>query len=148
VNELDEADVLRILARVKSFHGPQDVGDTVVASWLLALQRAGVHNVDDADAAVVDHYSDTSANPWITPGDVIARYRTIRAARLKNIDYGDVTQDVDANDADAYLATIRHRYAAIADGATLAQANALPLPPAAAHAAIGTAARRQIGRAQ
>jgi len=143
-----KSDALKILFRIRTYHGPQDVGDTTAQAWADALNLSGVTNMTDAELAVIMHYSDSDANRWITPGDLIAKYRQIRGDRLKGIDYGDVTQDVDANDADAYLATIRHRYAAIADGATLAQANALPLPPAAAHAAIGPAARRQIGRAQ
>jgi hypothetical protein len=148
MRELTEDDTIDVLSAIKTFHSPQDDGDVTIKMWTVALRYGRVTNGADAVEAVVRHYTTPGANPFITPGDVIEKYREIRNARLQNIDHGDVTQDVDASDVEAYLATLRMRIAAIADGATLAQANALPLPPAAAHAAIGPAAHRQIGRGQ
>lgn len=141
---LDAADALVILTRIKAYHSPQSDDDATCDAWADALNYAGVTNVRDAVSGVMRHYTTPGANPWITPGDVIGHYRTIRDVRLKNVEHADLTEDVDPNDGRAYLATLRHRLALVGDGLTVEQAKRSPLPPEAAHAAIDPTRRLAI----
>ena len=136
MTDIDRRAVAKILARIKTYHSPQDIGETVITSWVDAFTYANVTNVQDAEAAVIRHYTTPGANPWITPGDVVGHYRSIRGVRLEGVDHGDITKDVDPNDIPAYLATLRYRRKAIANGMTVVQANALPLPSEARHALV------------
>ena len=140
-NEIDKADALVILTKIKAFHSPQNDDDATCEAWADALNYGGVTNIRDAVTSVMRHYGTRGANPWITPGDVIGGYREIRNARFRGIQDSDLTEDVDPDDIPAYLATLRYRNAAIADGSSLEQAQALPLPPTAAHALVNRAER-------
>jgi hypothetical protein len=77
-----------------------------------------------------------ASTEWLQPAHIREIVREIRGARTARVQIADLTGDVDPRDGRAYLATYRHRIAAMADGLTMDQANALPLPPEAAHAAI------------
>lgn len=138
MSAFDDADALVVLTKIKTFNNKQDDGDAICESWAQAFNIAHVTSVHDAVEAVVRHYATPHCNPWITSGNVIAGVRAIRDARIEaaNVDIADLTEDVDPRDPVAYLATYRHRIKAIGDGATVLQANALPLPPEARHAAI------------
>ena len=121
--ELDAADALVILTRIKLYHSPQDDSDATCQAWAEALNYAGVTNLRDADEAVKRHYTTPGANPFITPGDIAGRYREIRRERVAGINDGDLTPDVDPLAPDSmHTATLKARYAAVLEGMPKAQA--------------------------
>lgn len=154
MTSMNRRGVAKVLARIKTYHSPQDVGESVITSWSDAFKLANVTNAEDAETAVIQHYSSPGCNRWITPGDVIEIYKAIRIARIEqatadsDVDlHAVLTEDVDPSDAQAYLATLRHRLRALGDGLPLQRVVALPLPAEAAHAAITPADRERRLRA-
>ena len=126
-----------VLSAIKGLHNPQDTSDSVVTLWASAFRYAGITSTGDAVEAVVRHYSTEGANQWITPGDVIAGVKTIRAARIKGINDGDLTPDLDPFiPAREYVDTLQARAAAVMDG----------MPPAAAIATVRPSAAIEANR--
>lgn len=126
---IDAADALLILTKIRTFHGPQDTGTSVCHSWAEALNYAGVASVPDALQAVVRHYSTPGCNQWITPGDVVAGVKAIRAERMQGVNDGDLTPDLDPfAPARDYVATTQARAAAVMDGMPVRQAIATIAP--------------------
>ena len=123
MNTLDAPQTLELLALVKSFHGPQDLGTGTVAAWQMAFAYAKVGNLDDAKAAVVAHYVTPGSNPWITPGDVVGHYKEIRWDRIKDLRDGQLTPDV-PGDAHGriHAKTAQARAKAVEDGMPLDEA--------------------------
>lgn len=123
MTSIDRRGVARVLARIKTYHSPQDVGEAVITSWVDAFAYAGVKNAFDAEAAVIRHYTMPGANQWITPGDVVGHYRAIRHARIEGIEDGDLTPDLDPfAPGRIYAKTMQARGAAVMDGMSIQQA--------------------------
>lgn len=126
---IDRRGVARVLARIKTFHAPQDIGEAVISSWVDAFAYANITNATDAEAAVIRHYTTPGANQWITPGDVVGHYRAIRNERLAGISDGDLTPDLPGDASGlVYVRTHRARQKAVADGLTVQEAIATVAP--------------------
>lgn len=111
---MDAADALLVLTKIKLFHPPQDDTDDTCRAWAQALTYAGVASVQDAIDAVQRRYATPGANPWITPGDVVAGVRAIRSKRLDSSDA--ILPDVDPDQVQDWLKARRAGLAALADG--------------------------------
>ena len=129
MTEITESGTMRVLAAIKAGHPPFDAGDAAIKFWTMALRLGGVTNIEDAIEAVVRHYSTPGANPWIIPGDVVGHYRELRRERVKDINDGDLTPDLDPfAPVSVYLGTYKARYAAVEDGMPKAVAIATVAP--------------------
>lgn len=123
MDTLDTPQTLELLALVKGFHGPQDLGDGTVAAWQMAFAYAKISNFADAKAAVVAHYTTPGANPWITPGDVVGHYKDLRWDRIKDLRDGQLTPDVPGEaHGRIHAKTHQARAKAVEDGMPVEQA--------------------------
>ena len=129
MTSIDAGDALAILTEIKLYHNQQDNSTAACEAWARALNHAGVTNVRDAIEAVERHYATPGANPWIIPGDVVGHYRALRNERVKDINDGDLTPDLDPfAPVSVYLGTHKARYAAVEDGMPRAAAIATIAP--------------------
>jgi len=125
-------DAALVVAKVRTFHQPQDIGDSTITSWQEALNAAGVKSRTDAVHAVIRHYATPGNDKWITPADVVSGVKAIRSARLENVTESDLTPDIGHGvHAADWVQTLRARIALVADGAPVAQAIASVPPPKA-----------------
>ena len=128
-DDFTKDDTRHVLATIRGFHGAQDIGESVVRLWTVALNYGKLTSRSDAVEAVVRHYSTTGCNQWITPGDVIGGVGAIRAARLEGVNDGDLTPDLDPDlPARDYVATMQARGAAVMAGMPIPQAIATIAP--------------------
>ena len=102
----------QVLSMVATFHQSQDDGDATTTGWGLALQVNRVPSVSDAVEAVVRHYTDPGNNPFIEPAHVIAGVRAIRARRLIEAKFDQITPAVDPDRPD-FDAAYRKELAAL-----------------------------------
>lgn len=131
-------DVVDVLSKCAAFDR-RTVGEADAIAWADAIGDLPCRDALDAVAAWYrDH------REFVMPSDIRTLVEDIQGARAERVSDEDLTQDVDPRDGRAYLATLQLRKTAIRDGMTVDQANALPLPPEARHAAIDRRVHRVL----
>lgn len=125
---MNRAEAAQLLTMAAAYDA-RTIGEADVIAWHAVLQ-----DVDFADAqtALVDHFRISTYR--LMPAHICQGVKAMRAERLRGVDILDLGSDVDPDDVETYIATVRRRRDDIAAGR---------LTPAAAFGEIEANYRRR-----